>query len=136
FFLEEYAENTPFDYEEWLSTELRPFLRTQEVGPHLKEYLASIPRDRMQTSDYLVAINQKLQSEIKYLIRMEPGVQTPEETLSKRSGSCRDSAWLLIQILRYLGFAARFVSGYLIQLKPDEKPLEGPHGAESDFTDL
>ncbi|MFZ9440304.1 MAG: DUF2126 domain-containing protein, partial [Hylemonella sp.] len=136
FFLEPDAENFPFNYSTAGREELAPYLATTPLTPRLKQYLASIDRQKMRTIDFLVGLNQRLQSDINYLIRMEPGVQTPEETLSKASGACRDSGWLLVQLLRHCGLAARFVSGYLIQLKPDVKPVEGPSGAASDFTDL
>ena len=136
FFLEPAAETIPFAYDELQRAELEPFLRVAPAGPRLSALLASIPRTHPHTVGFLVDLNRRLQSEIRYLIRMEPGVQTPEETLGNASGSCRDSAWLLVEILRHLGMAARFVSGYLIQLVPDEKPLDGPAGPAQDFTDL
>jgi transglutaminase-like putative cysteine protease len=136
FFLEPSAENFPFEYEPGLRHDLLPYLAKSEATPRFRELLASIDRREQRTIDFLVAINQRLQREIKYLIRMEPGVQTPEQTLANASGSCRDTGWLLVQLLRHLGLAARFVSGYLIQLKPDVKPLDGPSGTDADFTDL
>lgn len=136
FFLEPSAEHFPFDYDASLAHELAPYRLKGELTPLLARYLDAIPREKMQTTNFLVALNQRLQKDIAYLIRMEPGVQTPEQTLASGSGSCRDSGWLLVQLLRHLGFAARFVSGYLIQLKSDVKSLDGPSGTEVDFTDL
>src|SRR6516164_1789421 len=136
FFLEPHAEKFPFAYEAGLERELAPFREVSEAGPLLLDYLKNIDRSERRTMDFLVQLNQKLQHDIRYLIRMEPGVQSSEETLAGRSGSCRDTAWLLVEILRHLGLAARFVSGYLIQLKPDIKSLDGPAGPEQDFTDL
>ena len=136
FFLEEKAQTIPFAYEPWLERELRPYLETEEPGPLLASYLTGISRETTPTINFLVEINQRLQKDIGYVIRLEPGIQTCEETLGKRTGSCRDSAWLLVQILRNLGLAARFVSGYLIQLTADQKALDGPSGPEADFTDL
>jgi uncharacterized protein (DUF2126 family)/transglutaminase-like putative cysteine protease len=136
FFIEEYAEQFPFQYEEWLINELRPFLEISPAGPLLDEFVRTINREQQRTVLFLVELNCRLQKLIRYLIRLEPGVQSPEETLEKGSGSCRDSAWLLVQVLRRLGLAARFVSGYLIQLVPDVKSLDGPSGPEADFTDL
>lgn len=136
FFLEPYAEEFPFTYAPWLAKELTSFFEKETAGELLSAYLESIPRDPVHSINFLVDLNVKLQQDIRYLIRMEPGVQSCETTLGNRSGSCRDSAWLLVQVLRHLGLAARFVSGYLIQLKPDVKSLDGPSGAENDFTDL
>src|SRR5262249_45818815 len=136
FFLGPYAEKYPFHYETQEHAELQPFVEPATSGPLVESFLGSIDRGETHITDFLVNLNQRLQREIHYVIRMEPGIQTPEETVKLRSGSCRDSAWLLVQILRRLGLAARFVSGYLIQLKPDVKPLEGPQGSNDDFTDL
>ncbi len=136
FFLEPYAEEVPFAYEAWQRHELAPYLYTLPATPKFQAYLASISREKCRSVDFLVALNARLARDISYLIRLEPGVQTPEETLAKGSGSCRDSAWLLCQLLRHLGLAARFVSGYLIQLTADVKSLDGPSGPAADFTDL
>ena len=136
FFLEPYAESIPFCYEATELSELAPYLLPVEATPLFAEYLARIPRTQTRTIDFLVALNQRLAGDIRYLIRMEPGVQAPEHTLARAAGSCRDSSWLLVQLLRHLGLAARFVSGYLIQLKSDVAALDGPSGPAADFTDL
>lgn len=136
FFLEPEAETFPFGYDHILDQELAPFRKAEAAGPLLAKLLAGIDRSEQRTVDMLVALNTLVQGRVDYIVRMEPGVLTPEETLGLGKGSCRDSAWLLVQVLRHLGLAARFVSGYLIQLAPDVKPLEGPPGPESDFTDL
>jgi len=136
FFLEPGAETFPFVYDDALKQELAPYLVADPAAPRLKDFLSTIDRGEQRTIDFLVALNQRLQKDIRYLIRMEPGVQSPEQTLQLASGSCRDTGWLLVQTLRHLGLAARFVSGYLIQLKPDVKALDGPSGTEVDFTDL
>jgi uncharacterized protein (DUF2126 family) len=136
FFLEDYAQKFPFRYESTEERGLAPFRTTAPATPRLTRYLAGIAREPQVTVDFLVDLNRRLAAEVRYVIRLEPGVQSPEETLEKRSGSCRDSAELLVQILRHLGFAARFVSGYLIQLTSDLKPADGPAGPSQDFTDL
>jgi uncharacterized protein (DUF2126 family)/transglutaminase-like putative cysteine protease len=136
FFLEPEAETFPFRYAADVQRDLAPYLAKGPQTPHFKALLDSVPLTPRRTIDFLVYINQRLQNDIRYLIRMEPGVQTPEQTLVNASGSCRDTGWLMVQTLRHLGLAARFVSGYLIQLKPDVKALDGPSGTEIDFTDL
>ncbi|KAB2912980.1 MAG: transglutaminase family protein [Hyphomicrobiaceae bacterium] len=136
FFVEETAEKWPFAYEPSLKGELAPYLQTLPDTPLIARYVGALDVSARGTVDFITTLNRQLARDIAYRIRMEPGVQTPEETLQSRSGSCRDSGWLLVQILRRLGLAARFVSGYLIQLKPDVAALDGPAGAAEDFTDL
>ncbi|MBM4003518.1 MAG: transglutaminase family protein [Planctomycetes bacterium] len=136
FFIEDYAEDFPFAYPAELAKDLQPFLECQPCGPLFDNYLKSIDCRRRRTTAFLVDLNQRLWRDVRYVIRMQPGVQTARETLETSSGSCRDSAWLLVQLLRRLGLAARFVSGYLVQLKSDQKSLDGPSGPEHDFTDL
>ncbi len=136
FFVEPYAETWPFAFPPDLHEDLSAFVDPEPAGPLLKELVQSISREPHNTVTFLVDLNQRLQRMIRYLIRMEPGVQTPEETLASAAGSCRDTAWLLVQLLRHIGLPARFVSGYLIQLRPDIKPLEGAAGTDHDFTDL
>jgi uncharacterized protein (DUF2126 family)/transglutaminase-like putative cysteine protease len=140
FFIEEYAEKIPFAYPDGLRRELGPYLEADALTPLLEKWVAAARQDlvtgKLRTVDFLVAINQRVQADIGYIVRLEAGVQTPEQTLDCKRGSCRDSAWLLVQVLRHLGLAARFASGYLIQLKADQKALDGPSGTETDFTDL
>lgn len=136
FFLEPEAERFPFSYDPALEHELAPYRRLETPGPLLTKLLAELPATATSTNDFLVEMNQGVQARVDYVVRMEPGVWSPEKTLSEGRGSCRDSAWLLVQCLRHRGLAARFVSGYLIQLLPDLKPLEGPEGPTADFTDL
>ena len=136
FFLEPAAEKFPFTYTVEAKAELAPYLITAPMTPLVDQYLKKVDKSKRRTIDFLVDINAMLYNDIRYLIRMEPGVQTPEQTLTLKSGSCRDSGWLLVQLMRHLGLAARFVSGYLIQLTSDVKSIDGPSGPTEDFTDL
>jgi len=139
FFIEEYAERFPFKYEKGLQEQLQPYLAITEEDPLLIDLVQQAKAritEETKTVDFLVELNMMVHSLLKYNIRMEAGVQSSEETLKLRSGSCRDFAWLLVMLMRHMGLAARFTSGYLIQLKADEKSLDGPSGAEEDFTDL
>jgi len=136
FFLEESAQEASFSYDAETASDLAPYMVKPKIGLKFREFLGDAPPRRGTMNDFIVALNQYTERAIGYVVRMEPGVQTAEETLTLCKGSCRDSGWLLVQALRHMGFAARFVSGYLIQLKPDVKPLDGPGGPEEDFTDL
>ncbi|HRH18089.1 MAG TPA: transglutaminase family protein [Aquabacterium sp.] len=136
FFLEPEAETYPFAYDESSLHDLTPYLALAPLTPKFKAFVDSIDRTEVRTIDFLVGLNQRLKDDISYTIRMEPGVQTPEESLTLKSGSCRDTGWLMVQTLRHMGLAARFVSGYLIQLKADVAALDGPSGTDVDFTDL
>ncbi|WP_405133894.1 transglutaminase family protein [Nocardia sp. NBC_01388] len=144
FFIEEYAEHFPFTYAPELAADLEPYLRPVDEhqtgsgpGESVRDWVRrNTPRDRPRTIEFLIALNQALRQDVDYTIRLEPGVQTPDHTLRAALGSCRDSAWLLVSILREFGLAARFVSGYLIQLAQDVPSLDGPSGPPADFTDL
>ncbi len=137
FFVEAYAERYPFAYEAGLATDLEPYLATVSGGAALSDWLAAIEvPDAIAIVDLLVLLNTKVYSDVAYSVRMEPGVQSPEQTLTRAIGSCRDSAWLLVAALRHFGLAARFVSGYLVQLAADAESLDGPSGPTQDFTDL
>ncbi|MEZ2329363.1 DUF2126 domain-containing protein [Mesorhizobium sp. RCC_202] len=136
FFVEPSAEIFPFEYPEEIRDDLAIYRTPEPAGPLLSAFLATIDRNPTNTVNFVVDLNARLQREIAYIVRMETGVFSPEETLAAKKGSCRDSSWLLVQILRNLGIAARFVSGYLIQLKPDLVALDGPAGTAVDFTDL
>lgn len=140
FFVEPYAEKFPFSYPASLLKELAPFLEAESAGPLFQQWLINFQSRHLQqdsyVTDFLVMLNQQVQQAVQYIIRMEPGIQTCEQTLERRQGSCRDSAWLVVQLLRHLGIAARFVSGYLVQLAADIAPVSGPPGPKEDFTDL
>ncbi len=131
-------------YPKTLADDLKPYLRpvdedTEGSGPgELAQAWVrsfSVP-EGTRTIDFLVALNRAVNADVAYSLRMEPGVQTPDFTLRTGVGSCRDSAWLLVSILRQFGLAARFVSGYLVQLASDVEALDCPSGPAADFTDL
>ncbi len=136
FFVEKYAEDYPFEYTDTIKKELAPYLEITDNGPLLKSFLKDIDLAPRQTIYFLIDINRKINEFLNYNIRMDPGVQSCEQTLEQKNGSCRDYAWLFVQVMRHLGFGTRFVSGYLVQLAADEKSLDGPSGPEADFTDL
>src|SRR6202035_5259838 len=136
FFLEPGVEDYPFEYAPDLAKALEPYRLVDPAGPLLQAFLQNLSGEKRGTIAFLVDLNRRVRDEIGYVTRLDPGVQTSEQTLEKRMGSCRDSAWFLVQILRHLGIAARFVSGYLIQLAADESSTEGPSGPQTDSADF
>jgi len=148
FFIEDWAERWPagsgLRFPKTLADDLEPYLRPVDEdgagsgpGDLVQAWVSSfkVP-DGIRTIDFLVALNRAINADVGYSLRMEPGVQTPDFTLRTGIGSCRDSAWLLVSILRQFGLPARFVSGYLVQLASDVEALDGPPGPAADFTDL
>jgi uncharacterized protein (DUF2126 family)/transglutaminase-like putative cysteine protease len=136
FFLEPAVENYPFKYPAELGKDLEPYLSVDPAGSRLQAFLAKLSREPRGTISFLVDLNRTVRHEIDYLTRLDPGIQSCEQTLEKSSGSCRDSAWLLVQILRHCGIASRFVSGYLIQLAADDGAAEGASGPRTDSADF
>jgi uncharacterized protein (DUF2126 family) len=125
FFIEPWAVTYPFALPPELAQELSVNLDREPLGERMRAFLAEVPRTPTSTVQFLVDLNNRVRQQVEYVVRMETGTRTPEETLEAGAGSCRDSAWLLVQALRHLGLPARFVSGYLIQLKPDIPPADG-----------
>jgi uncharacterized protein (DUF2126 family) len=141
FFLEPGVADYPFEYAPDLAKDLEPYRSVDPAGPLLQTFLRKLSREKQGTIGFLVDLNRRVRDEIEYVTRLDPGVQTCEQTLEKGTGSCRDSSWLLVQVLRHLGIAARFVSGYLIQLvaderAPDEAESDGPSGPQTDSADF
>src|SRR5277367_3584406 len=126
FLLEPGVESYPFEYEPALAKDLEPYRTADPAGPSLRTFLETLSSEKRETIGFLVDLNRRVRDHVGYETRLDPGVQPCDETLDRRMGSCRDSAWLLVQVLRHLGFAARFVSGYLIQTAPDDRDQGGP----------
>ena len=121
FLLEPYAVLWPFQYPSELSKYLEPYFQLQEDSRALQDWLQSLDSLPNDTTSFILEVTRCLSRDIAYIRRDELGVQSPEETLAKRRGSCRDSAWLLIHVFRKLGIAARFISGYLVQLAEEQE---------------
>jgi transglutaminase-like putative cysteine protease len=118
FVLEENARRFPFQYDAAERIDLAPY--QSAVFPQdqalLKDWIADVynPQFSVDTIDMLTMINQKIANRLQYMVREEPGVQSPATTLTTGRGSCRDFATLFIEICRLYGLASRFTSGYVL----------------------
>ena len=139
FLVDPRCKTLPFTYPDGLAAELRPFLDLDDPayarGARGQAFLAALPTTG-DVVDAIVACNAQVAAAVRYVIREEAGVWTPEETLAHGRGSCRDSAVLLVAALRARGLAARFVSGYLIQLADEGMIPDQPRGLDRDVVDL
>ena len=135
FFVDDRCRDLPFAYPDGLAKELEPFVAPPAVGPRLAAFLETCPASGYVT-DHLVHLNRRVAEEVRYIIRDEPGIQTSEQTLDVGRGSCRDSAVLLVDALRAQGLAARFVSGYLVQLADEGNIPDEARGVDRDVLDL
>lgn len=107
----------PFLYPAMVKNALLPYLQiVDRSSAALSAFVGDTEKFYGETLSFLVKLNMYVCNHIGYVCRIEEGVQSCEMTLKARTGSCRDSAWLMVQVLRRLGLASRFVSGYLIQL--------------------
>jgi uncharacterized protein (DUF2126 family) len=135
FFIDDRCKVLPFDYPDGSALELAPYRQQGSIAAHLSPVLQAVKVEGYPT-DFLVRLNQEVSSRVRYIIRNEPGIQTSRETLTLGSGSCRDSALLLVELLRAAGLAARFVSGYLIQLADEGDIPDLAKGIDRDVLDL
>ena len=117
FLVAESAVYFPFQYDVAEQIDLGPYLVPifAQDQPPLSAWLQRFwqPGQVLETYVLLDSINTAIARDFIYQPREQPGVQTPATTLFRQAGSCRDFATLFIETCRYLGLAARFVSGYL-----------------------
>jgi|JI10StandDraft_1071094.scaffolds.fasta_scaffold16745_5 uncharacterized protein (DUF2126 family) len=139
FLVDPRCRTAPFAYPDGLAGELAPFLDRADpayaLGPEASAFLSALPTDG-DVVDMVVAVTQAIAGRLRYVVREEPGVWTPEETVVAGRASCRDSAVLLVAALRARGLAARFVSGYLVQVADEGMLPDLPRGLDRDVVDL
>ena len=124
FKLESYARNYPFSYGSEEAPDLLRSIERQYLDPErrvdlwARQFLR--PEGPTGTREMLAAMTHHIRDNFTYVVRPEPGTQDPTMTLKLGSGSCRDFALLMMEAVRSLGLATRFVSGYLhVKAKPN-----------------